>query len=57
VLAVVMVTAMFFAIVLTANHFIFDMLVGSLIVLVAIAVALALEGERFPLPRLRRQQT
>ena len=55
--AVVMVAAMFFAIVLTANHFIFDMLVGSLIVLAAIAVAFALERERFLLPRLRRQQT
>ena len=57
VFAVVMVTAMFFAIVLTANHFIFDMLVGSLIVLVAIAVAFALERERLPLLRPVRQQT
>lgn len=55
--AVVMVAAMFFAVVLTANHFIFDMLVGSLVVLVAIAAAFTLESARSPLPRLRARRT
>lgn len=54
--AVVSTAAMFFAIVLTANHFIFDMLVGSLIVLLSIAVAFLLREQRLPIPVWRRQQ-
>lgn len=41
VFAVVSTVAMFFAIVLTANHFLFDMIVGSAIVLLALAVSQA----------------
>jgi hypothetical protein len=54
--ALVSTAAMFFAVVLTANHFIFDMLVGSLIVLVSIAIAFLLQEQRLPVPVLRRQQ-
>ena len=53
--AVVMVAAMFFAIVLTANHFIFDMLVGSAIVLVAIAIAFALDNHHLGVRQSRRE--
>ncbi len=44
--AVLFPAFMFFAIVLTGNHFIFDAIVGALVVLLAIAVAFALEGLR-----------
>lgn len=54
--AVVSTVAMFFAIVLTANHFIFDMLVGSAIVLAAIGIARALAGQRLPSLRRPRRQ-
>jgi hypothetical protein len=54
--AVVSTAAMFFAVVLTANHFIFDMLVGSFIVLLSIAIAFMLQEQRLPVPSLRRQQ-
>lgn len=54
--AVVSTAAMFFAIVLTANHFIFDMLVGSLIVLLSIGIASLLQEQRLPAPTLRRRQ-
>lgn len=42
--AVLFPTVMFFSIVLTANHFIFDAMVGGLVVLLAIALAFALEN-------------
>ncbi|HUS81932.1 MAG TPA: phosphatase PAP2 family protein [Dehalococcoidia bacterium] len=44
--AVLFPTLMFFSIVLTANHFIFDAVVGGLLVLLAIVVAFALENFR-----------
>jgi hypothetical protein len=44
--AVFFPTVMFFSIVLTANHFIFDAVVGGLVVLLAIFVAFALENFR-----------
>ncbi len=53
--AVVMTTAMFFSVVLTANHFIFDMIVGTLVVLVALAVALLVDSGRFAPWRALRQ--
>jgi hypothetical protein len=40
---------MFFAIVLTGNHFIFDALAGALVVLLAIALAFVLENIRLGL--------
>jgi hypothetical protein len=46
IFAVLFPTFMFFAIVLTANHFIFDAAVGALVVLLAIALAFALENVR-----------
>jgi hypothetical protein len=49
--------AMFFSVVLTANQFIFDIIVGTVIVLAAIAVAFVMENRRLGVPRLRRQQT
>jgi hypothetical protein len=46
--AVLMPTAMFWAIVVTANHFIFDMLVGAAIVLVALFVSWLYYSGRLP---------
>jgi len=54
--AVVSTVAMFFGIVLTANHFLFDMIVGSAIVLLALAVAQAFDSGFFRRSRLSRQQ-
>lgn len=54
--AVVSTAAMFFAIVLTANHFIFDMLVGSFIVLLSIKLAFLLQGHRLRPRALKKQQ-
>ena len=52
--AVLFPTLMFFSIVLTANHFIFDAMVGGLVVLLAIALAFMVEsfriGTRQPVP-------
>ena len=45
--AVLFPTFMFFSIVLTANHFIFDAMVGGLVVLLSIALAFGLENVRF----------
>jgi hypothetical protein len=44
--AVLFPTFMFFAIVLTGNHFIFDAMAGALVVLLAIALAFLLENVR-----------
>jgi len=44
--AVLFPTVMFFSIVLTANHFIFDAVAGGLVVLLAIVLAFALENFR-----------
>ncbi|MGA2286165.1 MAG: phosphatase PAP2 family protein [Dehalococcoidia bacterium] len=44
--AVLFPTFMFFAIVLTGNHFIFDAMAGALVVLLAIALAFVLENVR-----------
>jgi membrane-associated phospholipid phosphatase len=52
VFAVLLPLAMFFSVVLTANHFIFDIIVGAVIVLAAIGVAFVMEDRR-----LARQQT
>jgi hypothetical protein len=52
VFAVLLPLAMFFSVVLTANHFIFDIIVGAVIVLAAIGVASVMEDRR-----LARQQT
>ena len=41
--ALLLPTAMFFSVVLTANHFILDVIVGTAIVVVAIAIAFALD--------------
>jgi hypothetical protein len=57
VFAVLLPLAMFFSVVLTANHFIFDIIVGTVIVLAAIGVAFVMENRRLGVPRLRRQQT
>jgi hypothetical protein len=57
VFAVLLPLAMFFSVVLTANHFIFDIIVGTVIVLAAIAVAFVMENHRLEVLRLRRQQT
>jgi hypothetical protein len=57
VFAVLLPVAMFFSVVLTANHFIFDIIVGAVIVLAAIAVAFVMEKHRLEVLRLRRQQT
>jgi len=57
VFAVLLPLAMFFSVVLTANHFIFDIIVGAVIVLAAIAVAFVMENHRLDVLRLRRQQT
>jgi hypothetical protein len=57
VFAVLLPLAMFFSVVLTANHFIFDIIVGAVIVLAAIAVAFVMENHRLEVLRLRRQQT
>jgi hypothetical protein len=55
--AVLFPTVMFFSIVLTANHFIFDGLVGALVVLPAIGLAFALENARLGRRQTLRQQT
>ncbi|MGD0114990.1 MAG: phosphatase PAP2 family protein [Dehalococcoidia bacterium] len=47
--AVLFPTFMFFAIVLTGNHFIFDAMAGALVVLLAIALAFILENVRLGL--------
>jgi len=57
VFAVLLPLAMFFSVVLTANHFIFDIIVGTVIVLAAIAVAFVMENRRLGVLRLHRQQT
>jgi len=57
VFAVALPMAMFFSVVLTANHFIFDIIVGAVIVLAAIAVAFVMENHRLEVLRLRRQQS
>ncbi len=53
-LAVLFPTLMFFSIILTANHFIFDAIIGGLIVVLAIMLAFRLEnlrlGARLPVP-------
>lgn len=54
--AVVSTVAMFFAIVLTANHFLFDMIIGSAIVLLALAIAQAVDNGFFRRGRFKRQQ-
>ena len=53
--AVFMPAAMFRSIVVTANHFIFDMLVGAAIVLVALAVSWLYYAERLPISRVLRR--
>jgi len=45
--AILFPTLMFFSIVLTANHFIFDAVIGGLFVLLAIGLAFALDNFRF----------
>jgi hypothetical protein len=50
-LAVLFPTLMFFSIVLTGNHFIFDALVGGLVVLLAIVLAFMVENFRQPARR------
>jgi hypothetical protein len=50
--AVLMPAAMFWAIVVTANHFIFDMLVGAAIVLVALFISWLYYTDRLPIRRL-----
>lgn len=46
-LAVLFPTLMFFSIVLTANHFIFDAVIGGLVVVLAIMLAFQLDNLRF----------
>ncbi|MGB8343233.1 MAG: phosphatase PAP2 family protein [Ktedonobacteraceae bacterium] len=53
--AVLFPTVMFFSIVLTANHFIFDAMVGGLVVLLAIVLAFALENFRLGTRQAMRQ--
>jgi hypothetical protein len=53
--AVLMPAAMFWSIVVTANHFIFDMLVGAAIVLVALAVSWLHYTGRLPISRVLRR--
>jgi len=56
--AILMPTAMFWSIVVTANHFIFDMLVGVAVVLVALFISWLYYTGRLPvLPVLRRLPT
>jgi hypothetical protein len=50
--AVLMPTAMFWSIVVTANHFIFDMLVGAAIVLVALFISWLYYTGRLPIRRV-----
>lgn len=50
--AVLMPTAMFWSIVVTANHFIFDMLVGAAVVLVALFVSWLYYTGRLPVRRV-----
>jgi len=49
--AVLFPTLMFFSIVLTANHFIFDAIAGGLVVLLSIGLAFALESFRLEMRR------
>jgi hypothetical protein len=53
--AVLFPTVMFFSIVLTANHFIFDAMVGGLVVLLAIVLAFWVENFRFGTRQTVRQ--
>jgi hypothetical protein len=50
--AILMPAAMFWAIVVTANHFIFDMLVGAAIVLVALFISWLYYSGRLPVRRV-----
>jgi hypothetical protein len=50
--AILMPAAMFWAIVVTANHFIFDMLVGAAIVLVALFISWLYYSGRLPIRRV-----
>jgi hypothetical protein len=50
--AVLMPAAMFWSIVVTANHFIFDMLIGAAVVLVALLVSWLLHSGRLPVRRM-----
>jgi len=52
---VAMPAVMFFAVVLTANHYIFDAITGFAVCLFALAIALALA--RWPLPARRLLRT
>jgi hypothetical protein len=53
--AVLMPAAMFWAIVVTANHFIFDMLMGAAIVLVALFISWLYYTDRLPMSRVFRR--
>jgi hypothetical protein len=53
--AILMPAAMFWSIVVTANHFIFDMLVGAAIVLVALVVSWLYYTQRLPMSRVLRR--
>lgn len=53
--AVLMPAAMFWSIVVTANHFIFDMLVGAVIVVVALFVSWLYYTGRLPIGRMLRR--
>jgi hypothetical protein len=57
VFAVLLPLAMFFSVVLTANHFIFDIIVGAVIVLAAIGVASVMENRRLARQQSQGQQT
>jgi len=50
--AVLMPAAMFWSVVVTANHFIFDMLVGAAIVLVALFISWLCYTDRLPVRRV-----
>jgi hypothetical protein len=50
--AVLMPAAMFWSIVVTANHFIFDMLIGAAVVLVALFVSWLFHSGRLPMRRM-----
>ena len=52
--AVLFPTLMFFAIVLTANHFIFDAMAGGIVVLLAIVLAFALDNVRLGIRQTAR---
>jgi len=53
--AILMPTAMFWSIVVTANHFIFDMLVGAAVVLVALFISWLCYTGRLPVRRVVRR--